>query len=156
MSKKKMSKQNPRIKEKIREIDAEEEEKKSSEKAIPLPPLKKCWVVEENRIGVFNATAAAWTYIDWEIYQQFIQNFMITGCQLSPDKKIFQYLAFSPLFDKVSRLEPKPQVPLYQLNIVVDEKKKVKVTAKKMEPSKIVNVPKGVKIVGKDGKELKL
>lgn len=150
MGKKKMHKSNPRIKEKIR---IEREKDRLNEANIPIPV--KCWVVEENRIGVFNMTAVSLTYVDWEIYQQLIQNFMITGCQMSLDKTVFQYLAFSPLFEKHSRLEQK-KVPLYQIHVTIDEKKKVSVTVKKMEESKIMDVPKGAKIVDMHGKEIKL
>lgn len=153
---KKMKKQNPRIKEKIRLLN----QPKEGENRLPLPhppPPEECWVVKENRIGVFNVMAISLTYMDWEVYQQLIQNFLITGCQLSPDKSVFQYLAFSPLFEKVSKLEMQKQVPLYRINVTMDGKKKiVKITAEKIEVSKIVGAPKGAKIVGKDGKELKL
>lgn len=154
MKKKNMRKSNPRIKEKIEAIRTEER-KSELDKADVIPVPVKCWVVEENRIGVFHMTAAVLTYVDWKIYQQLIQNFMITGCQMSPDKKVFQYLAFSPLFEKHSRLEQK-KVPLYQINVTVDKKRRVSVVAKKMEESKIVGAPKGAKIVDMHGKEIKL
>ena len=162
MSKKKMKKQNPMIKERMRMLDqVEMGEVEKKERMKPLPRPKKCWVVAEGRIGVFNISAVMMEYAEWDIWQQFTQNFMINGCQISPDKKTLQFMAFSPLFEKVSKLEPKKEIPFYQIKITVDRTKeskerKVKVEAEKIERSKIIGSSKGLKILGKDGKEIKL
>ena len=88
------------------------------------------------------------------MFQEMMKNFMITQTRLSPDKNVIQYLAFSPLFDKLSRLEPDPQVPHYQINVEVNaENKTVKVTAKKLERSKIATVSK---IVDAKGRAIKI
>ena len=145
---KKYRKQNPRIRQLKEERPKERPE---------IKPIETLWIVKENRIGVFGMSAVAMEKCAWEVWQQFTQNFMIIGAKQSPDKLVFQFMAFSPLFEKHSILEQNTDVPEYQLQITIDEeKKKVKVTAKKLKQSKIISDIKNVKIVGKDGKELKI
>lgn len=151
--KKKMYRQNPRIK----QVVSEGEVNRLNEKGVV--PIEKCWVVAENRIGTFDMTTALLEFIEWEMYQELIKNFMITGCQVSPDKQIIRYLAFSPLFDKHSQLEYDVKPPQYKIDVKEKPpingkgKKRIVVTAKKMEGPKIVKVSK---IVDSKGQKIKL
>ncbi len=143
-------KKNPRIKQ------LENEEKQSELNKVKMIPPKKCWVIEENRVGVFNVSAGLMEYCVWEVWQQLMSNFMITGVQISPDKKVFQFMAFSSLFEKHSRLEPDQKVAMYKIIIDAADPQKVKVKAEKMKESKVIGVPAGSKIVGADGKKLNI
>lgn len=124
----KIQKQNPRIKE-------VESESKLTTAVNKIPP-QKCWVVDENRIGCFHVSSKMLDYIKWEVYQDIFKQFMIVRCNIVKNTSVFEYVAFSPLFDKVSKLERK--APLYEIIINNDESGVIQVTAKQKIKSKII------------------
>ena len=152
MSKKALKKMNPVIKQRLREVMEEEDAKEEA------PPIEQCWVVAENRLGMFSVTTGVLNYAEWEVFQEVMKNFMITQATVSPDKKSIRYVAFSPLFDKISPLEPDmdgPKVPFYQITVNIDkDTKKVEVTAEIIEESKIIGAKQDSKILDRRGKPI--
>ena len=140
--KKKMHKQNPRIKQIVKDAKPDDEQKK-----VKMVFSEKNHVVKENRHGLFDVAAGLFDDMPWPMCQQLMKHFLIIEAGMIKGQPIFRFHAFSPLFDKVSALEK--DVPTYMIKVKGD-KGKITVKAEKVKKSKILT-PDGKNMVLNNG-----
>jgi hypothetical protein len=127
-----MHKKNPRLK--------EIEQKPKPVHTGPNAP------VVEYRLGRFRLQSSFIDSMTYPVWQQFVSRFVPIFVQIDK-KKVFHWIAFSPLFEPHKNPDKPP--PEYKINVKVkfsDEKDELlscDITAEKLKTSHII-IPKGV------------
>ena len=136
---KKQHPKNPRLK----EIEKEGKKPSPLHTAIPVNPDVNNQPVKEMRLGWFFVVAKMIDLFTFKQCQDFFKNFVIVRCHPKKNNpEIFEYLAFSPLFEPYeSKLHPPPAYDVkIKLDIPIRSNGKMRaiVTARKIEQTRII------------------